>query len=140
MFDILDPQIDLVYSGLLTTNDHIVEVKCTIDEPAGMPFFSLWYEGTGSKTQFSILAEGESVASPRVYRQETCTAVMRVPPEGIIICQVYDMLGLYKQERPLLIKGISFSMTPKSSDPKQIISHHVDILMEDHNGKTNCLS
>ena len=99
---ILDPHITLTHTDLLTRDDLVI-VNCAVDGLAGEPFFLLRYQGTGSKN-ISILTKRMSMSNHRwIY-----SAVLRVPDEGIIICQVTDMFGRYTVQKSIHIAGMLF--------------------------------
>ena len=111
-FHILEPCITVAYTDLLTQDD-LVEVNCTIDEPVGVPLFSIGYERTASKN-IPILAKWKAVNHIQTRRQWLYTTVLRVPKEGMIICQVTDTLGLYTKRMPIRITGMLFALLAKS--------------------------
>ena len=106
LFHSLDPRITMNNTDLLIRND-LVEVWCSVDEAAGEPLFSLRYQGTGSNN-ISTLTERKSQKHLQKYAQWIHTTVLRVPDQGIIICQVTDTFGRYSVQVPILVRGMIY--------------------------------
>ena len=104
MFYILDPHITLTHTDLLARNDLVI-VNCTVDEPAGEPFFSLRYKGTESTL---TLIGRYAVRNPSLHHRWMYSTIMPVPDEGMIICDVTDMFGRYRVQKYIRIAGMLF--------------------------------
>ena len=94
------------HTDLLTRND-LVKVNCIVEEPVGVPFFSLRYHEKGSKN-ISKSTEWNPVRNYPQDHQWIYTTVLHVTDEGTIICRVTDMVGRYTKLKYIRIAGMLF--------------------------------